>query len=88
MFAVCFLFVSCLSPVLLVVYCYIYNMATKHTIDEDLVLSGDSTVNPWNMKVIVALMNIQALSHLDQQGIAVIPVVCLLKVLVMRRKLK
>ena len=28
----------CLFPVLLVVYCYIYNMATKHTIvEEDLV---------------------------------------------------
>ena len=35
----------CLFPVLFVVYCYIYNMATKHTIvEEDLLLSGDSTV--------------------------------------------
>ena len=34
-----------LFPVLLIVYCYIYNMATKHTIvEEDLVSSGDSTV--------------------------------------------
>ena len=64
-------------------------MATKHTIDEeDLVLSGDSTVEyggSSDMKVIVALMNIQALSHLDLHGIAMIPMVCLLKVPVTRK---
>ena len=65
----------CYFTVLFVAYCYIYNIAAKHTIDdEDLVLSGDSKcglVAPCqNMKAIVALMNIQALSHLDLQGIA------------------
>ena len=43
---------------------------------------------PRNTKVIVALMNIQALSHLDLQGTAMIPTVGLLKVLVTREKLK
>ena len=35
----------CYFAVLFIVYSYIYNMATKHTInEEDLVLSGDSTM--------------------------------------------
>ena len=65
-------------------------MATKHTmVEEDLVLSVDSTMEyggySGKKKAILALMNIQALSHLDLQGTAMIPMIFLVKVLVTRK---
>ena len=50
-----------------------------------VILLWNMVVRPRNMKVIVALMNIQALSYLDMQGIAMIPMVHLLRVLVTRK---
>ena len=59
-------------------------MATKHTIVEEdwFVILLWNMVATWNMKVIVAMMNIQALLHLEIQGTAMILMVRLLKVLV------